>query len=284
MKILYFLILRPISKLPSAIRYRLASLLSFVLYRIVKYRRSMIENNLALCFPDRNAAWVKKTTGAFYVNLGDVIIESISAFSVTKKDTLKNIRIANPELLTQLFANGKSIIMTGGHYVNWEVMTQIGNRIPFEFIALYKPLKNKFMDQKVRASRERFGTKMISIKAYRQTLVDLETAPKAFLFGIDQSPRQGRGIWMDFINRETLVFTGPERLSKEFDMSIVTGRMQRIARGQYEVKFELLTENPRETKDNFITLETMKDVEAQVNAGPAGWLWSHNRWKHSKPE
>lgn len=284
MKLFYYLILRPLSILPEGIRKPLSSLTAFILYRVVGYRRKMIEKNLALCFPEKDQAWVQRTTKYFYQNLGDVITESIQAFSISRQAAIRRIHAVNPQVLTDLHEEGKSVILTGGHYVNWEAMTLLGDRIEHEVYALYKPLKNVFMNNKVQSSRGKFGTTMISIKDYRRYFTELEERPKLFIFGIDQSPRKGKGIWMNFLNRETLVFTGPERLAKEFDLAIVMGRMSRTGKGRYELKYELLTKDPRSTAEKEITIATTRDVEEQVIENPSGWLWSHNRWKHERED
>lgn len=244
----------------------------------------MILKNLKLSFPDQDINWIKKTTKEFYTNLGQVIVEAIHAFGIDQKGTEKRITATNPEVLEELFQEGRSIILTGGHFANWEAITQIGLRTSHSLYALYKPLKNPFMDEKVRASRERWGTKMISIKDYRRYFTDLESDPKCFIFGIDQSPRKGRGIWIDFLNRETSVFTGPERISKEFDLAVVSGRMERVSKGCYSVTYNVLSKDPISTSENEITLMTNKDLEEQILANPSNWLWSHNRWKHKRTD
>jgi len=284
MRFLYYLVLKPLSLLPNGILYIIGDLLAILLHRVFKYRRALVEKNLAISFPDQGPDWVKLQTRLFYKNLGDVIVESIQAFSMGTKKGHRRITVANPEVMQRSFDNGRSVIITGGHYVSWESMTYIADRVPHDFYALYKPLKNKFMDRKVKNSRESVGTHMIPITKFRPYFEEKDVKPRAFVFGIDQSPRKNKGIWMDFLNRESLVFTGPERLSKEFDVDVVVGRIERIARGKYELTLKLLTDDPRSTEENEITIATNKDLEAQILQNPSNWLWSHNRWKHSRDD
>jgi KDO2-lipid IV(A) lauroyltransferase len=284
MRLLYYLVLKPISLLPRGILYVISDILAIILHRVAKYRRDIIEKNLAISFPDRDPIWIQDTTKAFYKNLADVIVESIQAFSMSTAQSHYRMKVVNPEVFQKSFDNGRSVIITGGHYVSWESTTFIANRIPHELYALYKPLKNKFMEKKVKKSREGPGIHMIPITKFRPYIEEKGVKPRAFAFGIDQSPRKNRGVWMNFLNRESLVFTGPERLSKEFDVDIVAARLERIDRGQYEVRFELLFDNPRNTAENEITITTNKDLERQILRNPANWLWSHNRWKHSRDD
>lgn len=284
MRFLYYLVLKPISLLPNGILYFIGNILAFLLYRVFKYRRVLVEKNLALSFPDEGQEWVNTKTRLFYKNLADVIVESVQAFSMNSKQGQRRITISNPEVFQQSFNKGRSVILTGGHFVSWESMTFLADRIPHDLYALYKPLKNKFMDSKVKSSRECVGTHMIPITEFRPYFEEKGVKPRLFVFGIDQSPRKNKGIWMDFLNRDTLVFTGPERLSKEFDTDVIAGRMRRISRGRYELQLKLLFDDPRSTEENEITIATNKDLEEQIMDNPSDWLWSHNRWKHSRKD
>ncbi len=284
MRFLYYLVLKPLSLLPRGVLYLISDFLSFLLYRVFQYRRVLVEKNLAISFPDKGQDWIEVQTRMFYRNLADVIVESIQAFSMGPKQGQYRITVANPEVLQASFDKGRSVIITGGHYVSWESLTFVADRIPHDFYALYKPLKNKFMDGKVKKSREGVGTHMIPITKFRPYFEEKDAKPRAFAFGIDQSPRKHKGIWIDFLNRDTLVFTGPERLSKEFDTDIVAGRIERVSRGRYELQLKLLFDNPRASLENEITIATNKDLEKQILQIPSNWLWSHNRWKHSRSD
>jgi KDO2-lipid IV(A) lauroyltransferase len=47
------------------------------------------------------------------------------------------------------FNEGKNVIIAGGHYNNWELFAiTISEFIPFQTVAIYSPLKNKFFDDK----------------------------------------------------------------------------------------------------------------------------------------
>jgi len=61
------------------------------------------------------------------------------------------------------------------------------------------------------------------------------------------------------------------------------GSMKRVKRGNYQIKFLEITDKPRETKPGEITEKFIKLAEDDINADPASYLWSHDRWKHKKP-
>ena len=45
---------------------------------------------------------------------------------------------------------------------------------------------------------------------------------------------------------------------------------------------KIITKNPNETQENEITDKFLNLLENQIIEEPAYWLWTHNRWKHSK--
>ena len=75
---------------------------------------------------------------------------------------------------------------------------------------------------------------------------------------------------IEFLNRPTQVFTGAERLATEFNCAVVTGRMRRVAKGRYEVEFELLVEHPQDSTPGVITEVSNRDVEALILEKPGG--------------
>jgi KDO2-lipid IV(A) lauroyltransferase len=59
--------------------------------------------------------------------------------------------------------------------------------------------------------------------------------------------------------------------------------ISRPRRGHYNIDLELMFEHPRETAENEITDAFMRRLERQIIAEPTLWLWSHRRWKYTKP-
>ena len=76
------------------------------------------------------------------------------------------------------------------------------------------------------------------------------------------------------------VFTGAERIAKEFDIPIVYADIKRVKRGYYEVDFRVLTDSPKTTKVNEITDKFTEWLEEAIRRDPTQYLWSHNRFKY----
>ena len=74
------------------------------------------------------------------------------------------------------------------------------------------------------------------------------------------------------------------KFARENNEAVVFGKISKIRRGHYETEFSLITEEPTLEENNFI-MECYKDMlEAQIKNSPAYYLWSHKRWKQSRPD
>ena len=55
--------------------------------------------------------------------------------------------------------------------------------------------------------------------------------------------------------------------------------MIKIKRGYYETRVVPIADPPYEKEKTDIIQPYVDAVEKVIRADPAGWLWSHNRWK-----
>jgi KDO2-lipid IV(A) lauroyltransferase len=100
-------------------------------------------------------------------------------------------------------------------------------------------------------------------------------------FLADQTPSNKDAChWMPFLNQDTPVFLGTEKIAKKLNRPVVYVHIQRIRRGFYEASFKVITEDPKNTPDNWITEQHTHLLERDIIANPELWLWSHRRWKH----
>ena len=150
-------------------------------------------------------------------------------------------------------------------------------------IGIYKPLVNKFIDNKIFSARSMYGTQLISMKKTKGVFDNNTTQPKLIIFASDQNPAKPKNsYWVDFLNQETAVLPGLEIYAKKYNWPVIFGHMNKSKRGHYEVTYSLISNNPQETKDGEITQKFTKKLEEDIINKPQYWLWSHRRWKHKK--
>ncbi len=282
--IIYYIFILPVSKLPFPILYVISDFLYIILYKIVGYRKKIVYSNLKNSFPYKNQNELKHIMSNFYKHLCDIMIESLKSFTISEKQLKKRMIIKNPELANQYAENGKSVIIVGGHFNNWEFFAQSTPLFcSHKCIGIYKPLSNLFFNNKMLQSREKFGLKMYSMRQTIKCFKNIQR-PRAVFFASDQSSSNPKSVyWMRFLNQDTGVLFGVEKLSKHYNWPVLIYTINKIKRGYYEAEFKLLTDAPKKINTGLITETFTNSLQKDIINQPQYWLWSHKRWKHKRP-
>jgi Kdo2-lipid IVA lauroyltransferase/acyltransferase len=281
----YYLIIIPISLLPFPVLYALSDFLFFVIYRVIGYRKAVVMGNIKNSFPDKTEKEHQQIQEQFYHHLCDLVVESLKAFTISEKEVLKRVKCKNPEMIDAYALQNKSVIVAGGHYNNWEIFAvAVDKIIKHQTIGIYKPLTNKFFDEKMRSTRSKYGLLMIPTNRVKHYIEKYKGTPIAVIFGFDQSPSNPyKAYWTKFLNQETAVLYGTEKFAREYNYPVVYGRINKERRGYYTFEFFKVTDNPNELRQGAITEEITNLLEKDIQAIPQYWLWSHKRWKHKRP-
>ena len=283
--LLYHMLMVPVSRLPFRALYAVSDVVYVFLFHVIRYRRKVVEGNIAGAFPDMPEAERRTVIRKFYRHFCDLLLESFKLFTISEKDLRERIVFENTEVLNQFFEQGRSVILAGGHYNNWEyfaVAFQLNIR--HQAASLYKPLANKWFDARMRANRGRYGMKMIPIQEAKAFFRSVQERPAATVFGMDQSPSKvSRSHWMTFLGRDTAVTFGTEKYSRDFNQPVVFGSIGKIKRGYYRIRFTTITDEPANMPHGRIVERAMEMLEADIRREPEWWLWTHRRWKHKRP-
>ena len=104
----------------------------------------------------------------------------------------------------------------------------------------------------------------------------------ATAFIADQTPSPEGAYWTTFLNQDTPVFWGTEKIAQKLNYPVVYVTVSRVKRGYYEVNTEYLVKEPKNTKEGEISELHTRKLEQDIIAQPEIWLWSHRRWKHKR--
>jgi KDO2-lipid IV(A) lauroyltransferase len=104
-----------------------------------------------------------------------------------------------------------------------------------------------------------------------------------YSFITDQTPPIGDiNYWTSFLNQETPVYLGAEKIASKYDMAVVFFNVQKIKRGYYNFTAELLFEHTAGLPEHLITERHVRRLEEIIRDNPEYWIWSHRRWKHKR--
>jgi len=273
--------------LPFRLLYVFSDGVAFLLYRVIGYRKKVVFQNLQMVFPEKDKHEIKRIARLSYRNLADIFLESVKGFTLQPEKQVKRYKIINPEFLKAYADKRQSVIMTAGHYANWEWGSYfLTLQIPFfNILVLYKPLKNKMIDAYMRKRRESTGLAIRSILETSKVFEEFKTLPTIFTLVADQSPSNPtRSHWVDFLGRPTAFLHGVESYAKQYNLPVIFIDIQRVRRGYYELELSPLTNHPQLLAEGDITTLYAQKMEAVIRKKPEDWLWSHKRWKHQPPE
>ncbi len=284
-RILYGLIILPISKLPYPILYGFSDFFFVVFYYLVGYRKKVVTANLRRSFPDKSEKEIKQIRRKFFRHFCDLVMESLKNFSIKPEQAQARMKQIGVEIFDKYYKEGKSVILCGGHYGNWELWAvATPDHFKHELLAIYKRLSNAFFDDKMRTTRGRFGLKMVPTKEIGTYLKDNPQNLTVTVFGFDQSPSNPQKcVWIDFLGQETAGLYGAEKYAQLYDSPVVFGHVRKVRRGYYEVEYALVTEEPRKMAYGELTQKLHTILEKDIRKAPEYWLWSHKRWKHKRP-
>ncbi len=274
-----------VAQLPSKTMYVFSDFLRFLIYKVFKYRVKVVRENLSNSFPEKSAAELREIEKKFYVHLCDLFFENFFLLHASRERALRRCGFVNISQFEKLYEQGKSAIISTGHYGNWELYALMGATLNHFPLGVYKPLNDKRFERLLNKARERFGGVPVLMNDTLRTTIKFIKEGKPVLLGLisDQTPPSADiRYWTTFLNQETAVFLGVEKIAQKLDLPVFFGSMKKTRRGRYVVDFKLLTDKPKECKPYEITEMHVRALEEEIREHPEYWLWSHRRWKHKR--
>jgi len=271
--------------LPLRCLYLISDFFFVLLYYIVRYRRKVVTKNLRNSFPEKTEKERQQIARKFYRFLCDMFIETIKLIHIDTPQMRRRIHYINTELFEEFYRKGKQLFVAAGHYGNWEWVTTLPGSISYHHATLYQPLENKVFDKFYYNLRTKSGGDLIPSNEAIRAIVKYHQEKRLTLLGFisDQSPpRNAIHYWTTFLNQETPIHLGIEKLAKRYNAAVFYYEIRRIKRGYYEVEPTLICENAAETADMEITNKHVQLLEQTIRRDPPYWLWSHRRWKHKR--
>ena len=268
-------------------RYAVARLAFAVAYQVLGLRRRVIRNNLERSFPALDAVARRHVAREFIGRQSEVFAEIDYARHISADELRGRVRLLDPAGVLTPVADGERRLelIVGGHQCNFEwLLLRLSLELGAGLVALYKPLRDARAERYFRTRRTRFGAQMLPAKSVTRELGTVRGA-RALGMVADQVPRTSpERHWTTFLRQPTAFFKGPERLARALRGRVVYVSMRRLGRGRYEIELEPLTPVGTRLPNGETTERYARALERDIDADPAGWWWSHRRWKLKAPE
>ena len=282
MKYLLLILLWIFSLLPIQILYLISKIIRFIVYDILCYREKVVIDNIQNTFIEKSQTEVIKLKNNFYDYFFELIVEIIKLLSISNNELNKRFTFSNINVIKQSLKKNKSVIVVVGHYGNWEwALRSASNLIDTKIIGVYKRINNTIFEWLLLKIRSNTNVLPVEIKSLPRELVN-NNEKKIYAMVADQSPTlEQSNVRINFLNRDTLVYTGVEKISKKYNMPVFYLNIKLTSKGYYESTFEEINSKNINGKKIEITKEFFSKLENQIKSEPRLWLWSHKRWKHT---
>ena len=285
------LLIRIFSLLPLSVLYFISDVILYPLvYYVARYRLKVVRKNLRNSFPDKSHNELKSIEKKFYRHFADLLVEIVHGYRASDEEMREHVVFENVDLVEELAQKTQGVIAYLGHMGNWEWIADLNKRFVDRSMVeynIYRQLKNPNSDKMMLELRSKRGGECIEKKQLLRKLVSLRHANHSFVLGMlsDQKPsKRSTYAWTQFLSQETAFLNGSEVLAKKFGFSAVYAHILSPKRGQYTVRFELITDNPAAMPDEEMTKKYAALLEQNIHAQPEQWLWTHNRWKWGRKE
>jgi Kdo2-lipid IVA lauroyltransferase/acyltransferase len=272
------LLLKSLTRLPLPVLYELSRAIFRIAYYVFRWRRPLAAANLRNAFPDMPEAEREAILKQSYRNLADIIVETLHGYGASSAEMQRRVRIENPELLRQCAERGQSVVLLAAHFCNWEwLLLAAGAQLGLPIDAVYKPQRFAGYDRFLREGRSRFGGNPIPANNFLFDVMKRKGQARAYALVADQTPlKKEEKHWSHFLNQDTAFFVGADKIARILNAPVLFVAMRRERKGFYSARLELLAAPP-------YLPDPDRELEGEIRASPADWLWIHRKWKYAKP-
>ena len=282
-----------LSLLPLWVHYLFSDILFVLVAYVLRYRHRVIWKNLSQSYPDKSERELKTLQRQFYRHMCDLVAETIKYTTISDKNIMRRMTFKGGEQVAEILNSGQSVALLLGHYGNWEWVSSlvlwlrplVNDKVTMGQI--YHPLENKVFDRVVLKARGRMGSDSVAKNDTLRWILGNKRDGRPTILGYinDQVPKwENIHHWLTFLNQETPVFTGIERIVHSQNQAVVYIDVKKLKRGHYDCEFQVITRDPSTMGEFELTDIYFSRMEQTINRAPQYWLWSHNRWKRTREE
>jgi KDO2-lipid IV(A) lauroyltransferase len=267
----------------------LSDVVYLLIYRLLHYRIKVVRKNISESFPEKSADEQLAIERGFYHWFCDYLVESVKLLTMSEKQMRRRMVFKGTDIVNQVVEEGQSCAVYLGHYCNWEWVTSLPLWVTpkAQCGQIYHVLENKEFDRLFLKLRQRMGAVCIPMAETLRRLIQYRQEGRPVIIGYigDQVPFWNNiHHWCDFLNHDTPVLTGTERLARQTGHAAFYLDMRRVRRGYYEAEFKLISRNPKQLEEYALTDRYFQLLEESIRRAPECYLWSHNRWKRTREE
>lgn len=270
-----------LARLPWPLQRGLGHALGAILRVALGSRRRVAARNLALCFPELDAAARERLLRENFAALGTGLFEFARAWWGSLAAARRGLHLEGLEHLEAARAGGRGVILVSGHFTTLEICGRLlCDRVPLA--GMYRPHAQPVLEWAVKRGRLRYAVAMFGREELRPAIRHLK-AGGVLWFAPDQETRRGDSVFVPFFGRPASSLTSTHQLARLSGATVLAFAHERRADGGYSLRLSPAFAGFPTADATADTGRVMVAIEAMVRAVPAQYLWIHRRFKR-QPE
>lgn len=282
LKFLINLLGKILSLIPTPILAGLTRIAGYIIYFTTPSRRRILLSNLYHAFPQKSESWRRKIARTSCARMIEMGLFVLASPFLSKKRTEKTLiptdsykkyaeihnRTTHPLiLLLPHFSLTEALNLYTFHYEGKELNTGI----------IFRPFRNKAINQWVKDSRERFGLKLLSRKEGFFQAVNILKSNGIIGILFDQNAGTP-GSLTTFFDRLASTTELPDMLYRKFETSVAIMFTERTSFWKAKLRVHALPQVQNGTPISILANEWLENKLKENDNYCADWLWYHNRW------
>ena len=265
------------ARIPWPLQRALGRGIGTVLRVALRDRRTVAARNLALCFPQLDAAERQTLLRAHFDALGIGLFEFARAWWGSVAPMRRGLVIEGLEHLEAARAGGRGVIVVSGHFSTLEMC----GRLMCDYAPLsgmYRPHAAPAMEWAVRRGRARYAAAMFPKQDVRGAVRHLKKGGLLW-YAPDQDPSRGDAVFVPFFGQPAHSLTSTHSLARMSGAAVVLYQHRRREDGGYTLTLWPALEDFPSSDPTADTARVIAGIETMARAAPAQYLWIHRRFK-----
>jgi len=268
-----------IARLPQGALMWLGRRLGALVLRIPSARRHIAETNIALCFPELDAAARAALVDANLRDIGLMMVEfALGWMGSDRRMAEIPTRIEGLQHLEAARAQGKGVLLVGGHFSHLELCARlVSQRI--RIAGMYRKMDSAVFEWVVLRARLHYAAAMFDKDDIRGTVKYLRGGGTLW-YAPDQDMRSKDSVFVPFFGVPAATITATHHLARMSGAVVIPFFHRRLPDGQgYALRLGAPLENFPGTDVLDDTARVNVCIEQMVREAPAQYLWVHKRFK-----
>ncbi len=276
-------LLRLVCLLPQRARLACGRGLGRLLHRLAGKRRAITRRNLALAFPELDAAARNALARRHFEALGMSLIELGIGRWASDREMLELTDIHGTEHLAEAVAGGRGVILLSAHFTTLEMSGRVLAMHSPPFDAVYRQHRNPFLTEILRTGRERSARSTIEKNDIKSMVRSLREGRPVW-YAPDQSYNLKQSALLPFFGVPAMTNTATGTLARLGKARVLPFFPRRMDDGRYELVILPALEDFPSDDPAADTARYVEILERQIRRCPEQYYWVHRKYKNLPDE